>query len=67
MEDPIGSIQQTVFVLCAIAISAVLFSYFFVAKVLIARGVSKTKSIIAGKASTTILFLVASFIYLTYK
>lgn len=67
MEETISSVQETVFVLCAIAIIAVLFSYFFVAKVLVAKGVSKTKSIIAGKASTAILILIASFIYLYLK
>ena len=67
MEETISSVQETVFVLCAIAIIAVLFSYLFVAKVLIAKGVSKTKSIIAGKACTAILILIASFIYLYFK
>ncbi|QHJ10951.1 hypothetical protein FX988_01173 [Paraglaciecola mesophila] len=67
MEQSIVTIQETVLVLLAIAIVSVLFSYFFVAKALIANGVSKTKSIIAGKASTTILILLASFLYLYFR
>ena len=64
MEQSVVSVPETVLVLLAIAILSVLFSYFFVAKVLIANGVSKTKSIIA---STTILILVASFLYLYFR
>ncbi|MBN26741.1 MAG: hypothetical protein CL578_17040 [Alteromonadaceae bacterium] len=67
MEQSVVSVPETVLVLLAIAILSVLFSYFFVAKVLIANGVSKTKSIIAGKASTTFLILVASFLYLYFR
>ena len=67
MEQSVVSVPETILVLLAIAILSVLFSYFFVAIVLIANGVSKTKSIIAGKASTTILILVASFLYLYFR
>ncbi len=67
MGETISSVQETILVLCAIAIIAVLFSYSFVAKVLIARGVLKAKCIIAGKACTAILILITSFIYLYFK
>ncbi|MDX1676462.1 hypothetical protein [Arsukibacterium sp.] len=61
------AVTHTALVLAAFALVSAFLNYLFVAKVLIPRGMSTTKGIIAGKAGTMLLFVLASLIYLYYR
>lgn len=61
------SVTGTALVLVAFVLISSIVNYLVVAKVLIPKGMSKTKGIIIGKAGTMLLFMLASFIYLYFR
>lgn len=67
MQQTTVSFTQTGLVLAAFALISAVLSYLVVAKVLISKGMAKTKGIIIGKAGTMLLFMLASFIYLYFR
>ncbi|HAW93248.1 MULTISPECIES: hypothetical protein [unclassified Arsukibacterium] len=67
MEQTTASFTQTGLVLAAFALISAVLSYLFVAKILIPKGMAKTKAIIIGKAGTMLLFMLASFFYLYFR